>query len=59
VSRATIDTRSLSEKALIAAGRSLRESMHWRDDEKCQLIAEVWARKVIVTFVRAVDKAGS
>lgn len=55
MSRAIIDTRSLSEKALIAAGRSLRESMHWRDDEKCQLIAEVWARKVIVEYVKVVE----
>lgn len=55
MSRATIDTRSLSERAIIAAGRQLREDVGWPDDEKHQLVAEVWARKVIVTYVRAAE----
>lgn len=57
MSRATIDTRSLSEKALIESGRSLRESMHWKDNETCQLIAEVWARKVIIAYVTTAERS--
>jgi hypothetical protein len=55
MSRAVIDTRSLSEKALMAAGRSLRESLYWKDDEKCQLI-EVYARKIVIAYVREAEK---
>lgn len=55
MSRATIDTRSLSERALIAAGRELRADVGWPDDEKHQLVADVWARKVIITYVRAAE----
>lgn len=40
-----------------AAGRVFRETLCWKDDEKCQLIAEVYARRIIVAYVLEAEKS--